>query len=508
MEQNIDKGRLQKHLKILQEAVRVFFQVESELNQILKTSLKHVMDDIDFDAVYIFLYEETSNSLECFEARMREKGIIGGESRIPVKEDGGGQLVDVFLGKCPSVIWDDGLQICLPLRTADDKLGLLIADKLTSRQKITQEEGDMLSDYAREFSWGIRHMKIFRVNTQKIEMLLALSKISEAMTSALELNGVLSIILKSAIEVLYFDRAKLYLIDKEKKMLKGVAIADIRKAVRPIEMEQYHIEKGVNRIVDSLFEEEAAPAAEAHGTEAMFLYVPLIVQNARIGVLVVDNVFSQQPITKDDRESIDILANQAAITIEKARLYEEVKELSIRDSLTGLYVHNFLLTRLEEEVKRAARMKEKFSLMIIDIDGFKRYNDLYGHQAGDEVILSLARILNQNIRSFDVKGRALDSIGRYGGDEFVLLLAGADANIGLSVAKRLREAVKAREVKIDGKSIYFTISMGIAVYPDDGTTQQQLFKKADEALYWVKQHGKDQICLAKDAGKKDSKEIL
>ena len=505
MEENIGRERLQDHLKVLQEAVRAFFQLETGLDETLKAGLKSILGDIDFDAVYIFLYEEASNSLECYQARMRGKGIIAGESRIPVKEAGGGPLVDVFLGKDASLVWDEGLQICLPLHTADDKLGILMADKLAGKKKITPEEKDMLGDYAREFSRGIRHVKVFHANLQKIRMLLALSKISEAMASSLELSHVLSVILKSAIEVLHFDRAKLYLIDKEKKTLKGVASADIRKVTRPIEMEQYMIEKGVNTIVDSLLE-EGVPAAQR--TESMFLYVPLMVKNAKIGVLVVDNVFSQQPITKDDRDSIDILANQAAVTIEKARLYEEVKELSIRDSLTGLYVHNFLLTRLDEEVKRAARMKEKFSLTIIDIDGFKRYNDVYGHQAGDEIIVSLAGILNQHIRSFDVKGRPLDAIGRYGGDEFVLLLAGADASTALGVAKRLRDAVKAKEVKTDGKSLSFTVSMGIAVYPDDGTTQQQLFKKADEALYWAKQHGKDQVCLVKDIGKKDSREIF
>lgn len=508
MEEKIGREKLQDHLRILQDSVRVFFQLETGLDQTLKAGLKSILDDIGFDAVYIFLYEETTNSLECYQARMRGKGIIAGESRIPVKEDGGGILVDVFLGKSDSAIWDDGLQICLPLITADDKLGFLMADKLASKKKITPEEKDMLSDYAREFSRGIRHIKVFHANLRKISVLLALSKISEAMASTLELSHVLSIILKSAVEVLHFDRAKLYLIDKEENILKGVASADIRKVARPIEMEHYRIERGVNTIVDSLFDEGAPQVSGAQGTEGMFLYVPLMVKNARIGVLVVDNIFSQQPITKDERESIDILANQAAITIEKARLYEEVKELSIRDSLTGLYVHNFFLARLDEEVKRAVRSKEKFALIIIDIDGFKRYNDLYGHQAGDMIITSLADILKVHIRNFDVKGRPVDAIGRYGGDEFVVLLARSDTGNAVTVGKRLREAVKAKEIKVDGKSVSFTISMGIAVYPDDGTTQQQLFKKADDALYWAKQHGKDQVCLVKDIGKKGSTEIF
>ncbi len=499
--------RFQKHLRVLQEAVRAFFQFEIGLDETLKIGLKALLDDIDFDSVYIFLYDEPSISLECVQARMKGKGIIAGESRITVKEDGGGILSDVFTGKSDSAVWDDGLQVCLPLRTFDDKIGVIIADKLISRNKITNEEIDMLSDYAREFSRGIRHIKVFQTNLCKIEMLLALSKISEAMASAIELNPVLEIILKSAVEVLRFDRAKLYLMDTDNNLLKGVASADIRKVVRPIEMEQYKIEKGVNRIVSALFDENTSTSG-VHRTDDLFLCIPLMVKKVKIGVLVVDNVFSQQPITAEDKENLDILANQAAITIEKARLYEEVRELSIRDSLTGLFVHNFFLTRLEEEVKRSGREKKSFALIIIDIDGFKRYNDLYGHQVGDTVITTLSQILKQNIRTFDVKGRPIDAIGRYGGDEFVVLLTNSGKESSCVVSKRLRDAVKAQKLEVGDKPVAFTVSLGISIYPQDGSTPHQLFKKADDALYWAKQHGKDQLCFSEDIGKENSKEIL
>jgi diguanylate cyclase (GGDEF)-like protein len=224
--------------------------------------------------------------------------------------------------------------------------------------------------------------------------------------------------------------------------------------------------------------------------------------------LVVNNVFSRLPIGKEDIENLDILANQAAVTLEKAKLYQEVKELSIRDSLTGLYSHNFFLGRFEEEAKRAGREKKVFSLIIIDIDGFKRYNDLYGHQSGDEIILALSRILKQNIRTFDVKGRPIDAIGRYGGDEFVVLLTNSDKDSALAVGNRLRDAVKAQQISAGGKTVTFSISIGIAIYPNDGGTPQQLFKKADDALYWAKQHGKDQLCLASDIGRNPAKEIF
>jgi diguanylate cyclase (GGDEF)-like protein len=176
--------------------------------------------------------------------------------------------------------------------------------------------------------------------------------------------------------------------------------------------------------------------------------------------------------------------------------------------LTGLFVHNFFLTRLEEEVKRSGREKKSFALVIIDIDGFKRYNDLYGHQVGDTVITTLSQILKQNIRTFDVKGRPIDAIGRYGGDEFVVLLTNSGKESSCVVGKRLRDAVKAQKLEVGDKPVTFTVSLGISIYPQDGSTPHQLFKKADDALYWAKQHGKDQLCFSEDVGKETSKEIL
>ncbi len=128
-------------------------------------------------------------------------------------------------------------------------------------------------------------------------------------------------------------------------------------------------------------------------------------------------------------------------------------------------------------MKRAGREKHVFSLMIID-------------------------------RTFDVKGRPMDAIGMYGGDEFVVLLTNSNKDSALAVGNRLREAVKAQKISAGEKTVTFSVSIGVAIFPNDGATPQQLFKKADEALYWAKQHGKDQMCLASDIGKNPPKEIL
>ena len=497
-----------RHLKFLHDAGRAFYQSETSLEEILKVTLEYFLDDIALDAVSVYLFDEAANALKCVQARMRDKGIIAGESIIPVTQDEDDVVSMVFLGKKNVAVWDGGLRICLCLMAGDDKIGVLLGDRESSRHKITREQIDKISDYVRDFSHGIKHIKMFQVNLRKMNMLLALSKISEVMVRALDLETVLTIILNSAVEILKFDRAKFYLIDDENKMLRGQMSADIQRIIKPIQDEHYPLKKGVNRMVDSLLKANMSLPESEYFTDELILYVPLSLKKRKIGILVVDNIFSRQPITKEDRENMEILANQAAVTIEKTRLYSRVKELSIRDSLTGLFSHRYFLEKLNEEVKMARHKKEKFSLLIIDIDDFKKVNDLYGHQTGDRIIESLSGILKRKVRIIDTRIRPMDAIGRYGGDEFAVMLTGSSYKTALTVSKRITGEVKAQRIMSNGKRVNFKISIGIALFPEDGRTQKELFTKADRALYWAKQHGKHKICLVKDIGKKNSKEIL
>lgn len=492
---NEKSERLQKHLKILQEAVRTFYHLEIGIEEKLKISLKLLLEDLRFDTVIVFLYDEPSHSLECAQAIVSGKGIIAGESRIPVTDNEEDLISAVFLGKRDSALWQDNLQLCLGLGVGDEKIGVLIADKLASKIPISEEEANFLNDYVDEFSRGILHIKVFQANFQKIDMLLALSKITEAMASTMDLKSVLSIILNSATEVLKFDRAKLYLINRENNFLEGEISADIRKVIKPITNEKYPIQPGVNRIVDVLLEKETGPSEGKYIVADLFLYMPLMMKQNKIGVLVLDNIFSHQPITKEDIENVRTVTNHATIAIENARLYAKVEELSIRDSLTGLYVRRYFLQRLEEEVARANRFAESFSLMIIDIDDFKKYNDLYGHPIGDKILRSLANFMTQKRRTTDIPGR-------YGGDEFIFILPKTSQDGVLIVAKRLQDLVKEYRLKFNNEEISFTLSIGVATYPLDGTTKDALIQKADEVLYWAKQHGKNQICSAKDLADK------
>ncbi|MHB1127006.1 MAG: diguanylate cyclase [Bacillota bacterium] len=163
----------------------------------------------------------------------------------------------------------------------------------------------------------------------------------------------------------------------------------------------------------------------------------------------------------------------------------ELKELTVRDSLTGLYNHREFQNRLKEEFARSRRYARPLSLLMIDIDHFKKINDTYGHQVGDEVLCAFSRRLVREVRP-------IDEISRYGGEEFVIILPETSAQGALATAERIRSLI-ARQSIIDhnGQSVPMTISIGVSVYPEDGLSENELIRNADHALYAAKQSGRN-----------------
>jgi diguanylate cyclase (GGDEF)-like protein len=159
---------------------------------------------------------------------------------------------------------------------------------------------------------------------------------------------------------------------------------------------------------------------------------------------------------------------------------EFYQEMSIIDGLTGIYNRRHLDEILRREIERAKRYSQSISILMIDIDDFKKYNDTKGHPAGDELLKKLADFLVQSIRVVDI-------VFRYGGEEFVVLLPQTLKQGAVEVAKRL--------LNLERQNIPATISIGLAAYPEDGKDKDDLIAKADSALYQAKHLGKDRICL-------------
>ena len=186
--------------------------------------------------------------------------------------------------------------------------------------------------------------------------------------------------------------------------------------------------------------------------------------------------------------------------IVEMELFERILKASKEDSKTGLYNSKYFLEVLENEINKAKRNEFSLSLLFLDIDGFKEYNDKLGHVAGDHLLVHIAEILNQLVRGEDVAAR-------FGGDEFVVMLTYTDKSGAMIVADRIIKEIKKQPLNFDGKNKEHYdggISIGIASYPFDANSCEELMRKADKTLYEAKKAGKNKIHCYENKGKKEN----
>lgn len=211
--------------------------------------------------------------------------------------------------------------------------------------------------------------------------------------------------------------------------------------------------------------------------------IPLIVENKILGIITAEN------LKRDDFDNFSILGSQLALEIRKTKLYERIQELAITDGLTGVFLRRHFLERFHEEATRSSEHNLKLSFLMLDIDHFKQQNDTHGHLVGDVILKEIAQILKVNLREIDL-------LGRYGGEEFSIVLPDTDKVGGLQAAERIRLAVEEHSFKAYEELIRITISVGVAVFPDNATNVQKLIDSADKALYQAKQKGRNRVCVA------------
>jgi diguanylate cyclase (GGDEF)-like protein len=227
--------------------------------------------------------------------------------------------------------------------------------------------------------------------------------------------------------------------------------------------------------------------AEPSASTAMA--IPVHSRATVYGVLAVYGRQGSGGFTEDDLVSVRLLVSQAEAAIENTFLHEEASRLSITDALTGVWNRRHFDLRLDEELERSARFLEPFGLLLLDVDAFKPINDVYGHPAGDFVLVELARRLQDVTRSVDV-------VARFGGEEFALILPRTPLEGAMLVAEKIRTAVARVPFDALGQEIPVTVSVGAAAYPDSGVDPRTLLAAADDALYEAKATGKNRVVRA------------
>ena len=218
---------------------------------------------------------------------------------------------------------------------------------------------------------------------------------------------------------------------------------------------------------------------------------PLKSRDRLICILALGQKRVARIFSHEDLELVRAMANQAGIIVENAQLFTQANTRANTDELTGLYNHRHFHERLEQEIARGSRFGNTFSLIMMDIDLFKSYNDIYGHLAGDQVLRRVGHYLASSIRSIDMAFR-------YGGEEFTIILPEARLDDAFKVAERIRKTI---ESKSSSRSMPITMSVGVANWPNDGVMKEEIIGRADAALYRAKQMGRNRTCLSSEVVK-------
>jgi diguanylate cyclase (GGDEF)-like protein/PAS domain S-box-containing protein len=223
-----------------------------------------------------------------------------------------------------------------------------------------------------------------------------------------------------------------------------------------------------------------------------YVCIPMIAQGETIGVLHLRATHPNTDLDETDSRLAVTVSDQLSLALANLRLRDELRQQAIRDPLTKLFNRRYMEETLVRELSRAERNSHPVSVIMIDIDHFKDFNDIYGHEAGDLVLQTLAKFLGTRVRGSDVACR-------FGGEEFILILPSANLDLARKRAEQIRESIQSIQVKYGGQTLGpITLSLGVAVFPEHGVTSEAILQLADAALYRAKQNGRNRVVISSE----------
>lgn len=368
----------------------------------------------------------------------------------------------------------------------------------------------------------------YPIQNIKPERLSILLKVGMRLAAERNLDRLLAMIIEETTAVMSAERSSLFLIDAEKnemwaKIAQGVEIVEIRfpvgVGVAGTVGRTGEIINITDAYQDARFNPEFDKKTGFHTRS--ILCVPLKnILGETIGAIQVLNKKSGR-FEQDDEALLTALAAQASVAIDNADLYnklselnlsleskvnertselvranerlstlnKELEELSITDSLTQAFNRLYFMDRIKQEVKRASRYGTHVSLLMLDIDHFKKVNDTWGHQAGDAVLAGIAELIKSGLRDTDL-------FARYGGEEFCLLAMAMDLAEAVKLAERLRQKIERAVFSYGAHHLKVTVSIGVCTWlPEIKENFEELVRRSDAALYRAKEQGRNLVCM-------------
>lgn len=335
----------------------------------------------------------------------------------------------------------------------------------------------------------------------KEESIAALLEFSKTIGATRNLEQLGEFIVDKVDSIFQAKKASLMLLDKENKELYIWAASDKKAELKQVKVQCGQMFAGwvaqegrplLVKNVDSEFAQFSKTKLGRYRSKS-FLIVPIKDENKTLGVINVTERQDSDIFTEEDLKIIGIIGPLVVLQMEKIKLSEQLANLVIIDSLTGLFNHRYLQEHLSEEIERAQRYRRPFSLIILGIDNFREYNENYGYAMGDCVLKQMANILKENLRKVDIASR-------YAGEEFVVLMPDTARKQAAAAAEKLRDKVQSAvfvEKRTSALAMSrLTASLGVAEY-NIRNKKEEFIEQAEQALREAKQKGKNCVCVFK-----------
>ena len=483
-----------------------------QLSSVLNAVLDSIREVLPYHLAAIMMPDTKSNELhavgsvgELSEERRRELRVPMGQGVTGKVLETGKPLVIQDVRKHSGYIAGSNetlSEAAVPLKRGDTVVGVLNVER-SEVNSFEDEDVDLLMLFATQAAIAIENARLFEDQQNRVRQMQTIQNIVRHMTTVHTNEEMALAIERGLHDLIGFDECIIYLVSDElgehrlepievKLRLDGgprVPKVPRRSRRRGESVAGWVWEHEQGTIFPSLETDPRSDSLSRSLGKFCVMGVPMMHHDKVSGVITIGK---EQPGFYDESalNVLEIVAGHAAIGFDRCRLYTELHMQATTDDLTGLFNRRHMSQRLHEEMSRALRNDHALAAVLLDADEFKRINDTYGHDAGDEVLEGLAQLLMREVRTEDI-------VARYGGEEFLLLLPEVDAQGAVRVAERLRRLVATAELAKSAESSRITISLGIALL-EDGDKADELVTRADRAMYESKKTGGNRLCLSKN----------
>jgi len=472
------------------QAVLSTFDLDEVLNQVLAI----VRDYFHLQHGSIMLFDDASQNL-LIRAHFGEcdlpsdfsvpfgKGVTGAaaKARRPIYSP------DVttdsrYINKVPST----RSELAIPLMVRDEVVGVLDCQS-DEPAFFDNETVDLLTLFATQASIGLQNAKLYSQLQRRAAQLEAINAIAKRTTVEIALKELLDRLCTQLPQSFPVESVSIFLCDED-----GELVLRAQQGTLPARLKIGEVLPHGNSC--TLHDEGHSPycgdpsqcPAACFASSRAEVCLPLVSFGEKIGLLICatsrDNAFHP-----NDIQALESVADILATATQNARYVDRVRQLAYRDGLTGVFNRRYFESRLVDEVTRAARYGGGVSVLMIDLDHFKKINDDFGHMLGDDVLRAVSSVFVRHLRKVDV-------VCRYGGEEFAVVLPATQGASAAAVANKLRRAVA--NAHFPGVPYPVTVSVGVSEFPANGITRDDIVRAADSALYEAKEGGRNRVCLA------------